>query len=652
MCTIPGSLRKRKREAVFTFNSFCDAGIPAEFRGPFCENIHALLEFGHRENHGPEGMRAWSFRLEVNRTSPLHMSLLVVEEQPEGTALPSCCQCKYVGWGHHLVCNKKFHFVLPSKQTAPETERLVQSGEDSPLHAATSSGERMSGVGCTSNRPLTGFLDLHGHTLHGVIHYNGFGHLLCLNGIEGGSDLVCGSQVMDFWDRICTSLRVRQISINDTSKKKSMDLRVLHGVAYGHPWFGRWGYKFGRGSFAVNHEMYQKSIETVRSFRLSSVANSFSSSNYGILTIISKYQKLSSHSLLTLGHLFHYVMELKSCLVHDPVQIERAVLPVNQCRWSSKRVEMATLVIIESLKNSGSKWVSRQQVRDSARAYIGDTGLLDFVLKSLGNQVIGNYIVRRALNPVTRVLEYCLEEVSNCSNNSVISNARKVSSKSQLGLTRLQLMKDLLYLYSTILRQFRPVCELTRAILDAKHLIKHYSEEALKADCHNRDKLTFLCAVSVSSDEEQAEDERSRGLIPLEVITLPHRATVGDLKKEVMRHFGEMYFSLRSFGAESLLEFNAEDGDLLCLIVNSGSKLVISGRTKEKALLYENGSDVRTVYCSCGAKEDDGERMVCCDVCEVWQHTRCMKISNSEEVPKIFLCSRCEHHIMLFPTLL
>ncbi|KAF3793799.1 PHD finger protein MALE STERILITY 1 [Nymphaea thermarum] len=564
------------------------------------------------------------------------------------------------GWGHHLVCSKKFHFVLPSKQTAPEMEMLVQSDKDSLAHSATSSRERpRSGVGCRATRPLADILELRGHILHGVIHYNGFGHLLCVNGIEGGSDLVCGSQVVGFWDRICTSLKVsgdtgRQISINDTSKKKSMDLRVLHGVAYGQPWFGRWGYKFGRGSFGVNHEMYQKSMETVRSFRLSSVTNSLAVSNYDILTIISKYQKLSGDSLQTLGHLFHYVMELKSCLVHDPVQIEHAVLPMNQCRWSSKRVEMATLVIIESLKNSGSKWVSRQQVRDSARAYIGDTGLLDFVLKSLGNQVIGNYVVRRAVNPVTRVLEYCLEEANNCFNNSdsMSPNAKKVSSKSQLGLTHLQLVRDLLYLYSTILRQFRPVCGLTRAILDAKHLIKDYSEESLRVECQKRDKLTFLCALSVSRDEKQVEDEWSRELLPLEVITLPHRATVGDLKREVERHFREIYFSLRSFKAESLMDFNAEDGDLLCQIVNSGSKLMINGRIEEEALIYESGGDERVVYCSCGAKEDDGERMVCCDVCEVWQHTRCAKISNSEEVPKIFLCSRCEHHIMLFPTLL
>ncbi|KAG5068092.1 hypothetical protein JHK85_000469 [Glycine max] len=55
---------------------------------------------------------------------------------------------------------------------------------------------------------------------------------------------------------------------------------------------------------------------------------------------------------------------------------------------------MATRVIVEALKRTEFKWVSRQEVRDAARAYISDTSLVDFVLRSLGNHVEGNYLVR------------------------------------------------------------------------------------------------------------------------------------------------------------------------------------------------------------------------------------------------------------------
>ena len=42
------------------------------------------------------------------------------------------------------------------------------------------------------------------HLLHGIVHENGFGHLVRINGHEGGSSLLTGYQLMDFWDRLCT----------------------------------------------------------------------------------------------------------------------------------------------------------------------------------------------------------------------------------------------------------------------------------------------------------------------------------------------------------------------------------------------------------------------------------------------------------------
>lgn len=47
------------------------------------------------------------------------------------------------------------------------------------------------------------------HLLHGVVHSNGYGHLLRVNGREGGSRVLSGSHIMDFWDRLCKALGVR-----------------------------------------------------------------------------------------------------------------------------------------------------------------------------------------------------------------------------------------------------------------------------------------------------------------------------------------------------------------------------------------------------------------------------------------------------------
>lgn len=51
------------------------------------------------------------------------------------------------------------------------------------------------------------------HLLHGMVHSNGYGHLLRINGREGGSPMLSGCDLMDFWDRLCEFLRVRYISI-------------------------------------------------------------------------------------------------------------------------------------------------------------------------------------------------------------------------------------------------------------------------------------------------------------------------------------------------------------------------------------------------------------------------------------------------------
>lgn len=39
--------------------------------------------------------------------------------------------------------------------------------------------------------------------------------------------------------------------------------------------------------------------------------------------------------------------------------------------------------------------------------------------------------------------------------------------------------------------------------------------------------------------------------------------------------------------------------------------------------------------------------MVCCDKCEVWQHCKCMGLSDQTEMPEQYYCEQCKpenHH--------
>lgn len=44
----------------------------------------------------------------------------------------------------------------------------------------------------------------------------------------------------------------------------------------------------------------------------------------------------------------------------------------------------------------------------------------------------------------------------------------------------------------------------------------------------------------------------------------------------------------------------------------------------------------------CGTIDDDGERMVECEVCEDWFHTRCIGTPDSAESPSPWTCPRCK----------
>lgn len=326
---------------------------------------------------------------------------------------------------------------------------------------------------------------------------------------------------------------------------------------------------------------------------------------------------------------------------------------------------MAIRVIVEALKRADYRWVSRQQVRDAARSYIGDTGLLDFVLKSLGNHIVGKYLVRRCLNPVTKVLEYCLEDISNAfPKHEDIQGGVRVTNDSKMKprykITRVQLMKDVQFLYKHILTEengagvFATIPAASRVILDAKYFLKDYTTQKLS---ETSDKLMVWCAIKMTYVNGPLGLDQERVVTPYECMVLGKTTTFDELRVEVEKTFREMYWGLRVNNFMANLNFAPNGSDLVFEAIKEGSKLVfegfVGGENVDYGGMYE-GIDKSSIIvdCPCGTKdEDDGERMVCCDICEVWQHTRCVHIPNNQPIPDIFLCTKCEQHILRFPSL-
>lgn len=90
---------------------------------------------------------------------------------------------EFEGWGHHFVPKRRYHVIIPAGNKW-----------DKPLKGS-----------CLENR---------GHLLYGLIHCNGFGHLLCISGVEEeDSNCIPIVQIMDLWDRICTTLQTRYLYV-------------------------------------------------------------------------------------------------------------------------------------------------------------------------------------------------------------------------------------------------------------------------------------------------------------------------------------------------------------------------------------------------------------------------------------------------------
>ena len=137
--------------------------------------------------------------------------------------------------------------------------------------------------------------------------------------------------------------------------------------------------------------------------------------------------------------------------------------------------------------------------------------------------------------------------------------------------------------------------------------------------------------------------------------------------------FREMYLGLRTFTAESVVGLGvSQDACPVLGLVDVGSAVVVEGAVGEQRQQEEVGADdqgippanegvmavsegggdgERVVDCACGADDDDGERMACCDICEAWQHTRCAGIKDADDAPHVFVCSRCDNDVLSFPPL-
>lgn len=547
------------------------------------------------------------------------------------------------------MCRKRYHFIIRAASSTIEAYQRPCSRCGSLL--------QLSETRCRSCNFAITVDDLEDwvyhqiedntHLLHGVVHANGYGHLLTLNGREGGSKLLSGSDIMGFWDRLCATISARKVSVMDLSKKFGLEYRLLHAVTKGHSWYGNWGYEFGTGSYALTQDEYRNAVNNLSSMPLSSFSFHVRGPRTRLECVISLYQSLAETEILTIKDLFSFLLTLihecrKPMTLRASKQRESTCTSNLLCAWTRNDVEEVQCALIKVLLASGActeaKWVTRRALKGAVCRGVSSPELLDYCLKELPGKLAANgMVVCSRCNPNSSAIEFRLEP----SNNALRVNSNYPSEE--------QLISDLTFLFDSIVHPDKMVCyrpkimrkrvaNSARKLLDCKQFMKDYKPYEMEAELPSV--IRLWCHVELS---DQSKDDPCP---PPELIVLPLNATVADLKSEATNAFQDVYAMYKRFQAEELLGYGSiSDSLTIKFLLGTKGSIQIQGKCPAKHGLsrfrMERGTEVWKVDCTCGAKDDDGEKMLACDTCGVWQHTRCAGIDNSDGMPSKFVCMRC-----------
>ncbi|KAL2520629.1 PHD finger protein [Forsythia ovata] len=446
---------------LLTFPTASDADFPVAV-GPFRTCVRGFLS-KHALLPPPSSLfphlLTWQVLYRVGNLvsedgGPSVVCLDVVEEDVARSRSRSrsvyCDQCRVVGWSSNPVSAKRYHFIIKSDGNSIAGYSKMCAGCGDALMPRCKSCNHVMTTEDVEDW-MYQQLENTTHLLHGVIHANGYGHLLRVNGREGGSRVLSGCHIMNFWDRLCRMLGVRKVSVMDVSKKHGLELRLLHAITKGHAWYGDWDYEFGAGSFALTHDDYRMAVEDLSSLPLSMFLSQGRKPRTHLQDLISFYQSISERELVNIRDLFCFLTSLihsahKCSLRSDDPPCKKLKTCESRvlCSWTMNdiaRVEEAMFKVLRAV--SGSTWVSWRALR-GAVCKVGSPELLDYCLKELkGKQASLGMVVNARYISDSGVMEYRLEPGSAPLNTNTTLNSTLITEYP----SDEHLLQDLRYLY-------------------------------------------------------------------------------------------------------------------------------------------------------------------------------------------------------------
>ncbi|KAI3730489.1 hypothetical protein L1987_61659 [Smallanthus sonchifolius] len=203
---------------------------------------------------------------------------------------------------------------------------------------------------------------------------------------------------------------------------------------------------------------------------------------------------------------------------------------------------------------------------------------------------------------------------------------------------------DIWFLYKNVLLGYpwcNSVSQACRVVLNSKYFVKEW-----EFGVGNDELMPITCRVLPSFDE--LDTELTRPLPPGELVMVTPWMTIGNLKEVAQCALRDTYCVMNKFVVRQIGGLKGiEDEVVLSCAVEAGAQVWVRGCGLDlgTALRYEGGDGYAResrVECGCGARDDDGERMVACDECHVWRHTKCCGIEDDEAAPVDFVCGECD----------
>ncbi|KAM0986939.1 hypothetical protein ACFX13_011346 [Malus domestica] len=499
------------------FSNFCSG--PHRFLGAFRDNVLEFVQEFDNLGEFLHGMNVWRRQLTVEGqgvTVPLY---IIEEDVKKLSKRQTCDHCRITGWSKHLLCNRSYHVIILSEEDW--------------------------------NKPLqNGVLDLQNHIMYGLIHSDGYGHLLGIRGHDAGSAHLSGTEIMDLWDRMCTLLRTRAICVKDNSMKAGMDLRLLFGVACGRSWFDKWGYKFYRGSYGISRFAYVDSLNHIGSLELSKMTES--SFGHQLQALLSRYRDFRTLKDL-LSHLVGMIHEAENMKRNS-----RNVDDIKELKDNSKckadKIRIAVNQFKEILGN-GAPLMPRKALREAAvdlarankqanRPSVGATAVLDHVLSNLDNVVVDeHHIFARTITKDHNGRDVYHLQLKEVPWEGQIYN---------------RTCNDIKRLYDSYVKmeglpgadsngEVKKVKECVQIIQNCKHFVKEFDIAAQGESLP----LTFICQIPWPNidwrDEHHSkkiQEERESPIGDM-VVVVPGDATIGDLKENAQKGLKDSYYFIK-----------------------------------------------------------------------------------------------------------